>query len=110
MRLALSSASLNQALIDFRETSEMLPATRGRRSKRSRLRGPTLERFAQRAGLRGKSSAQQRFARLVEVGWIVRREDAEARQPAYVLTPAGERRYRELVPLEERVGPEWPTA
>lgn len=76
----------------------------------SRLRGPTMKEFAEAHDIAGVSSAQGVFSRLMNLGWIAPESVEGSSRVVYVLTPSGERRYRELVPNpEDRRGPEWPT-
>ena len=83
----------NDALIGFREASV--------------LRGPSMAEFAEAMGLAGTSSSQGVFLRLEEIGWIAKAPEMTNHGTGYVLTPAGERRYRELKPDGWR-GPTWP--
>ena len=78
--------SPNDALIIFREAST--------------IRGPSLAEFAAAAGAANGSSSQTSFSKLA---------DPDSPLKGYVLTPAGERRYRELVAEDKRQGPTWPT-
>lgn len=84
--------TLNEALTFFREASV--------------LRGPTQVEFARAAGLSGPNSSQVYYPKLADIGWIALLEPTRPLK-GYVLTPAGERRYRELVAEEKRKGPTW---
>ena len=86
---------MTEALKMFREASVVV------------LKGPTQAEFSEVAGMATSSSAQAYFAKLEEVGWIKPVNPAN-RKVGYVLTPSGERRYREVVPEEDRKGAEWP--
>lgn len=85
--------TVNDSLVFFRESSV--------------LRGPTQSEFAATAGFTKPSASQLHYRKLEDVGWIALM-DPENPLKGYVLTPAGERRYRELVTEENRKGPTWP--
>lgn len=74
----------------------------------STVRGPTQKEFAKAAGLANSSSSQVYYPKLESNGWI-KPIDPENRRAGFVVTPSGERRYREVVPEGERKGAEWPT-
>lgn len=83
---------MDEALIGFRELSS--------------LRGPSFSEFTRAFGMKGRSSTQSVYERLRERGYIT---PSPVEKGSYLMTPAGELRYRELIPdPNARVGPEWP--